>query len=101
MWVLTYSRQFTRATTGATITATAAVYPHGAARLHVQILLRSWPGLVNFFKVSGALFMYFHVCDYQVNLHNNTLGADATILFILERWKLRPTEVKYITQIQQ
>lgn len=56
---------------------------------------------VNFFKVSGALFMYFHACDYQVNLHNNTLGADATILPISERWKLRPTEVKYIIQKQK
>lgn len=27
-------------------------------------------------------------------------GADATILLISERWKLRPTEVKYITQTQ-
>lgn len=45
--------------------------------------------------------MKFHVCDYQVNLHNNTLGADATILLISEKWKLRPTEVKFITQIQQ
>lgn len=28
-------------------------------------------------------------------------GANATILPISERWKLRPTEVKYITQIQK
>lgn len=56
---------------------------------------------VYFFKVSGASFIYFHACDYQVNLHNTLGGADATILPISERWKLRPTEVKYITQIQK